>query len=156
MGQREAGRPPLGRPAQHLHPRSKTNYQQTPREDQSHCPKGGGHLAASPGRPAQGRPDGPTWKPLKLRFGVKVKHNGITCFQPTLPAVTARTDLGRAINRSPIRHFKTHTIGALLFHLYFLEQVSSLGVRVESSLLGILESSEVWYSSCIFLLTLLI
>jgi hypothetical protein len=69
---------------------------------------------------ARGRPDGPTWKPLKLRFGMEVKHNSITCFQPTLPAVTARTDLGRAINRGTIHH-STHTIGAFLFYLYFLE-----------------------------------
>ena len=64
---------------------------------------------------------GPTWKPLRLGHGVEAKHNYITCFQPTLPAVTARTDLRRAINGSTIHHFKTHTIGALLFHLYFLE-----------------------------------
>ena len=51
---------------------------------------------------------GPTWKPLKLGFGVEVKHNCITCFQPMLPAVTARTDLGRAINRSTIHHSR-HT-----------------------------------------------
>ena len=52
---------------------------------------------------------------------VEVKRNEITCFQLTLPAVTARTDLRKAIKGGTIHHFNTHTIGALLFHLYFLE-----------------------------------
>ena len=57
---------------------------------------------------ARGRPAGPTWRPLRLRFGVEVKRNEITCFQPTLPAVTARTDLEKAIKEGTIHHFNTH------------------------------------------------
>ena len=59
-------------------------------------------------RPAGLRPAGPTWRPLRLRFGVEVKRNEITCFQPTLPAVTSRTDPGRAMKGATIHHFNTH------------------------------------------------
>ena len=47
MGQREAGRP-----AWHMQPPTEANCQPTPGDDQSHCPKGGGHVVASPGWPA--------------------------------------------------------------------------------------------------------
>jgi len=51
MGQRETGWPPLGRSAWQLQPSTETNCQLTPGEDQNHCPKGSGHVVASPGRP---------------------------------------------------------------------------------------------------------
>ena len=42
----------LGRPAWHMQPPTEANCQPTPGDDQSHCLKGGGHVVASPGRPA--------------------------------------------------------------------------------------------------------
>jgi len=44
--------PEGGRPAQQLQQPGKPNCQPTPGRDQSRCPKGGGHVAATPGGPA--------------------------------------------------------------------------------------------------------
>ena len=63
----------------------------------------------------------PHMEALKLGFGVEVKHNDITYFQPTLAAVTARTDLGRAINIGHHPSLQHTPLELFSLHLYFLE-----------------------------------
>ena len=56
------------------------------------------------GRPAYGRPAGPTLQPLGLRFGVEVKHTDYNCFPQTPPALPAKIRPWSAINRTLIPH----------------------------------------------------
>ena len=83
MGQREAGRPTTA---------SVWATQQipTPGGNQECACKGGGQMAATLGRPALGRPAGPTLQPLAPRLRVEDKQTDPTCLQLTLWDLTAK------------------------------------------------------------------
>ena len=54
--QREAGRPPLGRPALHVPAYTSSNCQPPSEANQGHCPKVGGHIPRRAGLGEAGRP----------------------------------------------------------------------------------------------------
>ena len=81
-----------------------TQLSPTPGEHLRHPGEDGALMATSPGRPALGRPVGPTLQPLKPRLRVEAKHNCHNRLQPTPRALPAQNRLWKAINRSLIPH----------------------------------------------------
>ena len=70
----QTGRPRRSRPASNCLRWSHTTATDFWRRSRASL-KGGGQVATSLGRPAEGRPANPTWQPLMLFLGVKDKHN---------------------------------------------------------------------------------
>ena len=60
------------------------------------------------GRPAYGRPAGPTLQPLGLSFGLEVKHTDYNCLPLTLPVLPAKKRPWSAIYRPPPLTCETH------------------------------------------------
>ena len=94
-----------------------TQHTPSSREDQERPQEGRCQTEEIPGRPAYGRPTGPTLQRLEPIFAWKL------C-QPTLLRTTDASAKYRplaGINRPPILTCETHTKGVLSSHIYFLE-----------------------------------